>query len=221
MCGVESSNLKEKWVEDCGYRYSPRIIPPCTAEAVHSLLPQRRFVNIFMLRSTMSGRLVSFADTPSPFDALHLSQQAPLLLQKPSPTLGALLSFSHTSNETPETWTLYEKLFLSCLQTGDDKSAHLCLERLADRFEPSNERLMSLRGLYREAVAEDDAALTHILKDYEDVLAEDPVNAVSPPPMFYKTLKLITATSRLRKDVSRCSEACPDHMTQSPQSSRS
>ncbi len=37
---------------------------------------------------------------------------------------------------------------------------------------------MSLRGLYQEAVAEDDAALTHILNDYENVLAEDPANTV-------------------------------------------
>lgn len=124
---------------------------------------------------------MSFFDTPSPFDALHLSQQAPLLLQKPSFTLDSLPFFRGISNETPETWTLYEKLFLSCLQTGDDKSAHLCLERLTDRFGPSNERLMSLRGLYREAVAEDDAALTQILKEYQAVLAEDPANSVSPP----------------------------------------
>lgn len=140
----------------------------------------------------MSVALSSFPDTPTPFDALHLSQQAPLLLQKPSSTLGALHSFPHTSNETPETWTLYEKLFLSCLQTGDDKSAHLCLERLSARFEPSNERLMSLKGLYREAVGEDEAALTHILKGYEDVLTEDPANSVSSLLAPYQTLKLNT-----------------------------
>ncbi len=147
----------------------------------------------------MSGSLSSFPDTPTPFDALHLSQQAPLLLQKPSSTLGALHSFPHTSNETPETWTLYEKLFLSCLQTGDDKSAHLCLERLSAWFEPSNERLISLRGLYREAVGEDDAALTHILKDYEDVLTEDPANSVSSLLAPYQTLKLITAPADCEK----------------------
>jgi len=73
---------------------------------------------------------------------------------------------------------MYEHLFSSCLRTGDDKSAHLCLERLTDRFGASNERVMSLRGLYQEAVAEDDAALTHILNDYENVLAEDPANTV-------------------------------------------
>ena len=126
---------------------------------------------------------MSFPDTPSPFDALHVSQQAPLLLQKQSSTLAAIPVFSHSSKETPETWNLYEDLFLSCLQTGDDKSAHLCLERLTDRFGLSNERLMSLRGLYREAVAEDDAALAQILKDYEDLLAEDPANSVSSLPL--------------------------------------
>ncbi len=69
-------------------------------------------------------------------------------------------------------------MFLSCLRTGDDKSAHSCLERLTDRFGASNERLMSLRGLYREAVAEDDATLAEILRDYEEILAEQPAHIV-------------------------------------------
>ena len=73
---------------------------------------------------------------------------------------------------------MYEQLFLSCLRTGDDKSAHLCLERLIDRFGASNERVMGLRGLYQEAVADDDAALEKVLTEYEDALAEDPINTV-------------------------------------------
>lgn len=73
---------------------------------------------------------------------------------------------------------MYEQLFLSCLQTGDDKSAHLCLERLIDRFGVTNERVMGLRGLYQEAVAEDDAALEKVLQEYDGALAEDPINTV-------------------------------------------
>lgn len=38
---------------------------------------------------------------------------------------------------------------------------------------------MGLRGVYQEAVAEDHSALEKILKEYEDVLAEDPVNTVT------------------------------------------
>ncbi len=75
---------------------------------------------------------------------------------------------------------MYEKLLLSCLRTGDDKAAHLCLEKLIERFGATNKRIMGLRGLYQEAVADNDAALERILKEYGEVLAEDPVNTVRP-----------------------------------------
>ena len=126
----------------------------------------------------MSVSSFSLPDTTSHPRALHLSQQAPALLQKQSSTLMVLPFSFRTSVDSPEIWAFYENLFLSCLRTGDDKSAHMCLERLTDRFGASNERLMSLRGLYREAVAEDDSALTDILKDYEDVLKEALANTV-------------------------------------------
>ena len=73
---------------------------------------------------------------------------------------------------------MYEKLFLSSLRTGDDKAAHSCLEKLIDRFGATNERVMGLRGMYQEAAAKDDAALERILKEYNEVLAEDAVNTV-------------------------------------------
>lgn len=72
----------------------------------------------------------------------------------------------------------YEILFLSCLWTRDDESARRCLERLTDRFGASNERVMGLKGMYDEAVAEDIGALERTLKGYESVLAEDPTNMV-------------------------------------------
>ena len=70
---------------------------------------------------------------------------------------------------------------LSCLRTGDDKAAHQCLKKLIDRFGAINERVMGLRGLYQEAVAEDQLALEKILKEYNEVLAEDPENTVCYP----------------------------------------
>ena len=76
---------------------------------------------------------------------------------------------------------MYEKLFLSCLRTGDDKAAFNCLEKLIDRFGATNERVMGLRGLYQEAVAKDDAALERVLQEYDEVLAEDTVNTVGVP----------------------------------------
>lgn len=73
----------------------------------------------------------------------------------------------------------YEVLFLSCLWTRDDESARRCLEMLTGRFGASNERVMALKGMYDEAVAQDDAALERTLKGYESVLAEDSTNMVS------------------------------------------
>lgn len=77
---------------------------------------------------------------------------------------------------------MYERLLLSCLRTGDDKAAHGCLEKLIDRFGATNERVMGLRGLYQEALAQDDFALERVLKEYNDVLGNDPVNTVSLSP---------------------------------------
>ena len=68
---------------------------------------------------------------------------------------------------------------LSCLRTGDEESAHLCLERLTARFGTDNEKLMALRGLFQEAVAQDDVALKQVLDGYETILKKDPSNMVS------------------------------------------
>ena len=72
----------------------------------------------------------------------------------------------------------HEKLLVSCLRTGDDKGAFLCLERLIGRFGATNERVMGLRGLYQEALAEDETALRQVLREYDDVLAGDVTNTV-------------------------------------------
>lgn len=91
-----------------------------------------------------------------------------------------LSNIPFVSVESGESWTKHENLMLSCLRKGDDKAAHQCLENLIDRFGATSERIMGLRGLFREAVAEDQPALQEILKAYDDVLAEDPGNTVSP-----------------------------------------
>ncbi len=67
---------------------------------------------------------------------------------------------------------------MSCLRTGDEQSAHLCLERLTERFGAENERLMALRGLFQEAIANDDAALKQVLEEYEAILLKDSANMV-------------------------------------------
>ena len=77
---------------------------------------------------------------------------------------------------------------LSCLRTGDEKSASVCLERLTARFGAENERLMALKGLFQEATAEDEKVLQSILSEYEEILEENPSNMVSEvkdPPYFH------------------------------------
>ena len=112
-------------------------------------------------------------------EALGLAQQTTQFLQKNASTGTSTIPIPLvTCAESPELWLTYERQLLSCLRTGDDKAAHLCLERLIDRFGATNERVMGLRGLYQEAVAQDDVALNRILQEYNEVLADDPVNAV-------------------------------------------
>lgn len=112
-------------------------------------------------------------------EALTLSQQTAQYLPNHASTGTSTIPLPFLSSpESTEVWLTYERLLLSCLRTGDDKAAHSCLEKLVDRFGATNERVMGLRGLYQEAVAQDDYALETILKEYNNVLDEDPVNTV-------------------------------------------
>lgn len=125
--------------------------------------------------------------------ALSLSQQATHYLTRHASTATSIVPIPLLQYpESADLWTEYEKLLLSCLRTGDDKAAHRCLEKLIDRFGATNERVMGLRGLYQEAVAVDDAALTRILEEYDDVLVHDPVNTVRCPSATMQDSALIT-----------------------------
>lgn len=75
----------------------------------------------------------------------------------------------------------YENLLLSCLRTGDEPAARQCLESLEARFGDDNERVMALKGLVKEAVAEDDEALERVLKEYDAILAQNDTNMVCDP----------------------------------------
>lgn len=114
----------------------------------------------------MAGPTDSRHEINGVISALHLSRQAPAILRQKS------------APDTAEEYGRIEQLFLACLRTGDDQSAHICLSRLSHRFGPSNERVMGLRGLYEEAIAPDNAALEKCLKGYEKILSENPVNVV-------------------------------------------
>lgn len=113
-----------------------------------------------------------------PSSTLHLSQKAPLLLLAAAPASQFFPLTLLEKPETPAIWTDYERLFQACLRAGDDRSAHLCLERLTLRFGASDNRVMGLRGMYQEAVATSMADLEKVLQSYERILQADPMNVV-------------------------------------------
>lgn len=120
-----------------------------------------------------------------PASALALSQQAPAVLRSsPASVSSSPLSALFSAPEKPELWIKYENLILSCLRTGDDQSAHQCLERLVARFGADNERVQALRGLVKEAEAADNSALEDVLKEYEQILSENDTNIVGRRPLF-------------------------------------
>ena len=117
-----------------------------------------------------------------PSSTLHLSRKAPLLLSTAAPANRFFPLTLLEKPETPATWTDYERLFQACLRAGDDKSAHLCLERLTLRFGASDRKVMGLRGMYQEAVASSTTDLEEVLQSYEKILRDDPMNIVCQSP---------------------------------------
>ncbi|KAJ5674859.1 uncharacterized protein N7477_004793 [Penicillium maclennaniae] len=122
--------------------------------------------------------------------ALHLSRQAPAILGHNPAHAGVASSTS--SADTAEEYGRIEQLFLACLRTGDDQSAHACLDRLSHRFGPSNERVMGLRGLYEEATAKNNSALEKCLEEYEKILSEHPVSV----PIMKRRVALLRSLAR-------------------------
>jgi hypothetical protein len=101
------------------------------------------------------------------------------------------------TSETQELWTVYENLLLSCLRTGDDESAHQCLGRLVKRFGDDNERIMALKGLFKEATAIDNANLDIILQEYEEILQANPPNLVSIATSVDVHYRIASANKRI------------------------
>ena len=112
-------------------------------------------------------------------EALQHAQSAPSYLDKGKGQLSPFPLPLLSTTESTELWMKYESMMLSCLRTEDDRSAHLCLERLTQRFGASNERVMGLRGLYQEAVAQDKKDLEKLLKEYDEILVKEPTNLVT------------------------------------------
>ncbi|KAK1760637.1 TPR repeat protein oca3 [Echria macrotheca] len=130
----------------------------------------------------------------SPGDALQLSQQAPILLQSSAGAAStSLFSGLLAAPETAALWIQYENLLLSCLRTGDQRAAHLCLERLIARFGDENERIMALKGLVKEADAQNTGELENILKEYDQILKENNTNI----PITKRRVALLRSMGRL------------------------
>ncbi|RMJ26618.1 hypothetical protein PHISP_02490 [Aspergillus sp. HF37] len=132
---------------------------------------------------------------------LRLSQQVPAIIGRQS-SWTDVLPLSTPVRESPEEPETIEQLFFACLQTGDDKSAQLCLDRLAQYFGASNERVTGLQGLYEEATAEGQADLEKCLEKYNGILSENPVNV----PIIKRRIALLRSMSRLSDAVSALTE---------------
>ena len=115
------------------------------------------------------------ANGSSLITTFHLAQKAPLILQRQS---SSVETFAPSSVRGIENYGVVEQLLFSCLQSGDDKSALLCTEQLAARFGVTDERILGLRGMYEEAVAENRSSLEECLQTYDLPLSENPVNLV-------------------------------------------
>ncbi|OJJ43015.1 hypothetical protein ASPZODRAFT_136897 [Penicilliopsis zonata CBS 506.65] len=138
-----------------------------------------------------SGREAFSTLHSSDFNAtLRFSQQAPSILSQQHGSSANI--FSIPTAENPEQHVAMEMLLLACLRAGDDKSAKLCLEQLSQRFGPSNEKIMGLRGLYKEATAEKMSDLEDCLREYDRILAEDPVNM----PVRKRRVAILRSMSR-------------------------
>ncbi|KAI1864827.1 uncharacterized protein JN550_008647 [Neoarthrinium moseri] len=146
----------------------------------------------------MSSSLLHPPSHLPPTTALQLSQQAPKIIKEaPGAISTSALQSLFAASETPELWTVYENLLLSCLRTGDDESAHQCLGRLINRFGDDNERIMALIGLLKEADAPDNATLEVVLKEYETILSKDPTNT----PIAKRRVALLRSLGRVSDAV--------------------
>lgn len=111
-----------------------------------------------------------------PATVLSLSQRAPSMLSKSSLKPKSKLLSVVSAIEEPLEWAELEQIFLACLRSSDDETAHLCLERLTTRFGAENHRVMALRGLYQEAEAKNEEDLRRILQGYNKIVDADPMN---------------------------------------------
>ncbi|KXS98184.1 hypothetical protein AC578_6411 [Pseudocercospora eumusae] len=125
----------------------------------------------------MATALLDPPTRDSPSTTLKLSQCAPTFIKSQTSSFQLPYPLSLFSNsESLEKWSATENLFLATLRSGDNDSAYALLESLTDRFGLENERIAALRGLWAEATAKTPQELVDVLKNYEEILKEDPSN---------------------------------------------
>ncbi|KAL8995696.1 MAG: hypothetical protein Q9169_004629 [Polycauliona sp. 2 TL-2023] len=124
--------------------------------------------------------------------ALTTSQQAGRFIQGHAASTFPIPVQFLFSPESTELWSTYESFVYSCLRTGDDKAAHLCLEKLGIRFGTNDERVMGLQGVYQEAMADGQSSLLQILHEYDEILAENP----TVTPVRKRRVALLRSLSR-------------------------
>jgi ER membrane protein complex subunit 2 len=137
-----------------------------------------------------------------PQAALQLAQKAPVLLASASSVASTFPLSLISPAESPETWMDLAQLFYACLRTGDDKSAHLCLEKLTQRFGAENDKIMGMRGMYQEATAPDNAALMKILQEYTKICNDNPMNL----PIHKRRISLIRSIGRPQEAITALTE---------------
>lgn len=119
---------------------------------------------------------VQYYNQDDPATVLGLAQKASSMLSKSSLKPKSQLLSVVSAVEEPSEWAELEQIYLACLRSGDDESAHLCLERLTSRFGADNHRVMAHRGLYQEAQAKTEEDLRRILLGYNTIIDADPMN---------------------------------------------
>ncbi|PHH64911.1 hypothetical protein CDD81_3768 [Ophiocordyceps australis] len=134
----------------------------------------------------------------TPAEALQLAQRAPEMLRiNPRAFSASPLKALFSATETPQLWTIYENLLLSCLRAGNDECANECLQRLTRRFGAKDDRIMALQGLQKEAQASSDAQLDKVLAEYETILEEDGANI----PVHKRRIALLRSIGRVGDSI--------------------
>ncbi|PWY63558.1 tetratricopeptide repeat domain protein [Aspergillus heteromorphus CBS 117.55] len=147
---------------------------------------------------TQNTSYAQFENGPGLIATFHHAQKAPIILRRQPHTEKGLSSSLGDNLPEPENYGELEQLMFSCLQSGDDKSALLCIEQLSSRFGVFDAKVAGLRGLFEEATAESEPSLEECLQKYDLAISENPVNL----PILKRRIALLNSLSRPMEAIS-------------------